>query len=89
MSREHFELDHRDDHCILRDLNSRNGSQLNGASVRAESIVRKDATIVAGGTRFRLTFHGGTDNTGQDSVDDASQPDQERAQARTWKPFDS
>ena len=89
MSREHFEIDHRDDHCIFRDLNSRNGSQLNGVSVRAEKIVRKDATIVAGCTRFRLTFHGATDDAGQDSGDDASQPEQERAQARTWKPFDS
>jgi pSer/pThr/pTyr-binding forkhead associated (FHA) protein len=57
MSGIHFELECGENACQLRDLNSRNGTSLNGQKLK-QSALRHGDRIVAGGTTFLLQMEG-------------------------------
>jgi predicted component of type VI protein secretion system len=53
LSNCHFSLERRGEQWLLRDLDSRFGTKINGAAVR-EAVVRNGDQIVAGQTTFRV-----------------------------------
>jgi hypothetical protein len=59
LSASHFCIEARDGSFIVRDLQSRFGTQVNGAAV-AETTLQDGDTIVAGRTRFAVEVVGGT-----------------------------
>ncbi|MFZ4859451.1 MAG: DUF4123 domain-containing protein [Desulfuromonadaceae bacterium] len=52
MSRIHFELEWDGTHCLIRDLNSRNGTQVNGTNLVGTVTVRNNDRILAGQTEL-------------------------------------
>jgi len=56
MSRRHFEIEAADGVYLLRDLGSRNGTYLNGATDRiCESVLKAGDLILAGGVTFAFS----------------------------------
>src|SRR5690554_2052882 len=55
MSSRHFQLECRGEICELRDLNSTNGTFVNGVRVRQHQLKHRDE-IVAGQTRFLVAM---------------------------------
>jgi hypothetical protein len=53
LSREHFEIEWNATVCLLRDLDSRNGVQVNGRTVR-EAVLASGDEIAAGSVLFRF-----------------------------------
>ncbi len=64
MSDVHFSLEHTNGKGLLHDLDSTNGTKLNGVFVK-EAVVRDGAVLVAGATQFVIRVEG------NDSTDDA------------------
>ena len=54
ISRQHFEICMKDDGCVLKDLNSRNGTYVNGNRV-PEAKLKSNDQIRAGETNFIVT----------------------------------
>ncbi|MGC1276224.1 MAG: FHA domain-containing protein, partial [Planctomycetaceae bacterium] len=54
MSRWHFELHCDGSECVVRDLNSRSGTFVNGRKIVAEESVKDQDELKAGQSRFRL-----------------------------------
>lgn len=52
MSRRHFEIVEKNGSYILRDLQSRNGTTINGHTIEGEKTVGSGDTICAGETMF-------------------------------------
>ena len=53
MSRLHFSIEGREDHAVVVDLGSSNGTIVNGQPVK-ETIVREGDEILAGTTQFKV-----------------------------------
>lgn len=53
LSRVHFAIERRNEHFVLRDLDSSNGTFLNGRRIR-EAVLRAGDHIVSGETEFRV-----------------------------------
>lgn len=51
VSRRHFEIELTDGFCVLRDLQSRNGTYLNQQSERVTEAVLKEGDIISAGSR--------------------------------------
>ena len=58
MSGVHFLINVTADSCILRDLNSRNGTLVNGEPVRQQRRLQDGDLIMAGKTLFSVRLHG-------------------------------
>jgi hypothetical protein len=58
MSQEHFAITFSTDGCRLRDLNSTNGTIINGQRVSGEAVLNYGDQIVAGETVFTLSREG-------------------------------
>ncbi len=61
LSRIHCQFEVRDDECYLSDLNSTNGTLLNGERIAREMLVEIGDEIQIGTTRFRLVTGEGTE----------------------------
>lgn len=71
MSGRHFSLEVASDACVLRDLNSTNGTSVNGQSINTCRL-RDGDVVVAGRTRFRVTIYG---RVAEEAVDTGSKED--------------
>lgn len=77
VSAEHFRLEYRDSEWWIHDLESRNGTYVNGAQVR-QAIVRDGDQIRAGETGFRIRLE-----TREPPADQEAETSEEPAEAET------
>ena len=56
LSRAHFQIEQEGDGWLLIDLESHNGTEVNGASVKGTKTLQAQDIIVAGDTRFTVSF---------------------------------